>query len=133
MICGKFEKFNVGDYGYSFLKVMRLKCLKSEPTKRTINVELPEYMVEEKIRKDEFEKMIEEQLEETVGCMDEVIRGAGMTGNEIEKVLITGGSSKIPAFTKLLAEKFGREKLVLGNRFTYVGMGLAVRAGQLFG
>jgi hypothetical chaperone protein len=43
-------------------------------------------------------------------------------------VLRTGGSSRIPRFVKMLAEKFGLDKLQEMDVFTGVASGMAVAA-----
>jgi hypothetical chaperone protein len=43
----------------------------------------------------------------------------------------TGGSSAIPAFISLLAQKFGHERIVEQDLFTGVASGLALKARAL--
>ena len=56
---------------------------------------------------------------------------AGVTAAQIDSVVRTGGSSSIPIFIDMLAQRFGSEKIVTQSLFTGVATGLAVKAAQL--
>jgi hypothetical chaperone protein len=61
---------------------------------------------------------------------DTLLRAEVQAG-QIDHVIRTGGSSSIPYFVEMLAEWFGREKIVEEDLFTGVAAGLAVRANSL--
>ncbi|MCL4504683.1 MAG: Hsp70 family protein [Chloroflexi bacterium] len=61
----------------------------------------------------------------------QTLESAGLRVDQIDFVIRTGGSSSIPYFIDMLAEMFGREKVVESDLFTSVASGLAVRAAQL--
>lgn len=58
------------------------------------------------------------------------LAAAGMEPGQINAVVKTGGSSKIPLFNRLLAGIFGADKIKETNTFTSVVAGLAIRASQ---
>jgi hypothetical chaperone protein len=115
------------DYGYDlFARVDEAKVRLSEETESEIGFRCPDFGFKEKIKREEFEAMIETEVEETKKCLEECLEKAGVTAEEIDKVLITGGSSKIPIFANILKNQWGEEKLYWGDRFTSVGAGLSL-------
>ena len=46
----------------------------------------------------------------------------------IDSVFLTGGSSFVPAVRRIFIERFGAERIRMGDEFTSVARGLAVRA-----
>jgi hypothetical chaperone protein len=55
---------------------------------------------------------------------------AGLRATDVDVVLRTGGSSRIPLFQRLLAAKFGESRLREIDAFTSVAAGLAIAAAQ---
>ncbi len=82
--------------------------------------------IEEKFARDVFDKSMEEYLQKIKGAVDSSIHKSGLKIEQIDKVVMTGGSSYIPAFQELLVSIFGREKIDLFEPFTAVSKGLAV-------
>ncbi|HMO57255.1 MAG TPA: Hsp70 family protein, partial [Roseiflexaceae bacterium] len=63
-------------------------------------------------------------------CVDRAIAAAGLTPADIDVILRTGGSSRVPAFVRMLRNRFGAEKLQEMDVFTGVASGLAIAAAQ---
>ena len=63
-------------------------------------------------------------------CVDRALEAAGLAYADINVVLRTGGSSRIPAYVRMLADKFGSEKLQEMDVFTGVASGLAIAAAD---
>ena len=61
-------------------------------------------------------------------CIDRALAAASLTPADIDVVLRTGGSSRIPRFVRMLADKFGADKLQEMDVFTGVAAGLAIAA-----
>jgi hypothetical chaperone protein len=59
-----------------------------------------------------------------LSCIEDVLRAAGLGPGEINSVFITGGTSLLPPIKKLFANKFGDEKLKMGDPFDSVALGL---------
>lgn len=85
--------------------------------------------IEEELALKEFEGFIQkyiDQLDETInGLLEEV----GISGDEVDSVFLTGGSSLVRAIRGLMERKFGSEKIRDHNAFTSVAEGLALQAG----
>lgn len=81
----------------------------------------------------EFDKITADLVEETVGPMDIALKDAGLTVNDIDKILLVGGSSRIPAVQTLIRNKFGKEPSKGVNPDESVAVGAAIQAGVLKG
>jgi len=82
--------------------------------------------IKEVISRKNFEKSISQLVQETSDCLLETLKLANLKANQIDQVLLTGGSSKIPIFQELLKSTFGSEKLYLSDPFTSVASGLSL-------
>lgn len=84
------------------------------------------------VRRSAFESMIRPELDLVRAAIERGLDAAGVVSGEVDRVLMTGGSSYIPAFRGDLTEMFGAERLVARDAFTAVVHGLGVRAQQLW-
>lgn len=84
--------------------------------------------VEEAIPRWDFERLIGPDVRAVESCIDQALRTAGMQPHDIDVVLRTGGSSRVPRFVRMLTAKFGTERLQEMDSFTGVASGLAVAA-----
>jgi molecular chaperone DnaK (HSP70) len=57
----------------------------------------------------------------------ETIEKSGLSTEQIDAVVKTGGSSSIPLFTEMLERKFGQTKVKQSSQFSSVVSGLAIR------
>jgi hypothetical chaperone protein len=85
------------------------------------------------LRRSAFESMIRSELDLVRQAIDRALKEAGVAPDEVERVLLTGGSAYIPAFRADLDGLFGAERLEQRDAFTAVVHGLGVRAQQLWG
>ena len=123
----------INDLGFSlFAETDKAKIVLSQKEVTPFIFDGGELAIKELFTREEFERTIAKELIETEACLEEAIDKAGIKTDSIDKVLITGGSSKIPEFYQLLAKKFGEEKLVMADQFTSVGLGLGIRAEEIF-
>ena len=76
----------------------------------------------------EFEQWIARYLAEIAECVDRLITATGVAPQRIDSVFLTGGSSFVPAVRRLFVERFGADRIRMGNEFTSVARGLALRA-----
>jgi hypothetical chaperone protein len=80
-----------------------------------------------------FEELIADDLERVRWCLEDVIDAAGVTRDEVAFVTRTGGSSQIPAYSRLVSEVFPAVEVVERDPFTCVVAGLAEYAGEEWG
>ena len=81
----------------------------------------------------EFDRITEDLVQATVEPIDLAMKDAGVTINDIDKVLLVGGSSRIPAVQTLIKNTFGKEPSKGVNPDESVAVGAAIQAGVLKG
>jgi molecular chaperone DnaK len=85
------------------------------------------------IPRSDFEKLIDDIVEKTLIPCRQVMKDAGLSNNEINEVLLVGGSTRIPLVQKRVKEFFGKEPNKSVNPDEVVAIGAAVQAGILGG
>jgi hypothetical chaperone protein len=111
-------------------EVERAKVRLSDATRTTISMDVPGIQFSDTLERWDFERLIGPDVREVAACVDRAIAAAGLTPADIDVVLRTGGSSRIPRFVRMLTEKFGAEKLQEMDVFTGVASGLAIAAAN---
>ena len=56
--------------------------------------------------------MIQEIIEKLENVVDKCLEAAAMDSEEIDHVILMGGSTRIPAVRNLICDKFGEEKIL---------------------
>jgi hypothetical chaperone protein len=85
----------------------------------------------ETILRSQYERLIQEEVDLVDSAIDELMAKSGLEPHQIHAVLRTGGSSEIPVFIEVLAERFGAERIKEINPFATIVGGLAVKWHQL--
>ena len=80
-----------------------------------------------------FNELTAHLVEATAGPVKQAMSDAGLTGNDIHKVLMVGGSSRIPAVQEMVKKLTGKEGFKGINPDECVAMGAALQAGVLTG
>jgi len=81
-----------------------------------------------------FEAMIEDLLERTMKIVDNALAAAKLTPEDIDQVVLVGGSTRIPKVQELVAEKFTKGKINKEiNPDEVVALGAAIQAAILAG
>jgi len=123
----------VYDYGFEFFQTLDLSKISLSTNSQTnFLFNRPKLSISENITKSDFETSIAPDLETSQECINEALKLANLKPNQIDKVILTGGFSQVPAFIHQLSEIFSTDKLINSNHFTSVASGLAIRAEQLF-
>ena len=91
------------------------------------------YHLETTITREEFNKLTKKLVEKTRGPLLEAIDESGLDLDEIDKVILVGGSTRIPAVVDLVKEVTDKEPFKGVNPDEVVAMGAAVQAGVLSG
>lgn len=124
---GFIEYFVKHNLTYSFRRaVIRSKMELSNIDEAVVGFTIPGYEINEKIARNDLEKKMGEFGETVNSILKKVLRKSGLSNADIDKVVMTGGSSFIPYFQNLLAEKFFQEKIVIFEPFTSVAKGLVL-------
>ncbi|MGI6578319.1 MAG: molecular chaperone DnaK [Eubacteriales bacterium] len=80
-----------------------------------------------------FNELTADLVEKTLGPMRQAMEDSGLTTSEISKVLLVGGSTRIPAVQELVQKFTGKEPFKGINPDECVAMGAAIQAGVLGG
>lgn len=93
------------------LKAMVTILSKAEETKNCLSVaakhkiEIPNLKFAETLYREDFEKLISDLLKKTINHCKTVIAKSKLKNTDIEKVLLVGGSSRVPAVKDMLEEE----------------------------
>ena len=80
-----------------------------------------------------FNELTHDLVEATVGPVRQAVSDAGLTFDKIDKVLLVGGSTRIPAVQEEVARLTGKEPFKGINPDECVAVGAAIQAGVLAG
>ncbi|MGB8010374.1 MAG: Fe-S protein assembly chaperone HscA [Terriglobales bacterium] len=108
-------------------------ALSSQPTAK-LDVDLPggkKYQRE--ISLEIFEQMIQPIIDRTVGPCKQALKDAGLKPEQIDEVVLVGGSTRIPKVRRLVQDLFGRKPHTDLNPDEVVALGAAVQATILGG
>ena len=81
----------------------------------------------------EFDRITADLVEATMGPTKQVLRDSGLSANEIDKVLLVGGSTRIPAVQEAVKKFIGKEPFKGINPDECVAVGAAIQGGVLGG
>ena len=114
--------------------VIEAKIALSSQSSVNIDVELPcgkRYLRE--ITREQFEQLIQPIIDRTVGPCKQALKDAGLKPEQIDEVVLVGGSTRIPRVRALVKELFRREPHTDLNPDEVVALGAAVQANILGG
>jgi molecular chaperone DnaK len=94
----------------------------------TIPVALPALHTEVRLTRSEFEDMVRPTLADTVGALRRALRGAEVEPEQVDKVLLVGGSSRIPLVAQVVGVVLGRPIAIDAHPKHAVALGAAVVA-----
>ena len=113
-----------------FEAVERGKVKLSENTSTTIGMHVSKINFDAPVSRSDFERLIGPDARAVEMCIDRALDKANLVAEDIDVVLRTGGSSRIPLFEKMLRNKFGPLKIQDVDAFTSVASGLAIAAWE---
>ena len=80
-----------------------------------------------------FEELVDDLLESTLVPVRNALKDAGLKASDIDKVLLVGGSTRIPKVQKIVKNELGKEPSKGVNPDEVVAMGAAIQGGVLTG
>ena len=80
-----------------------------------------------------FEDLINDLLDSTLEPVRKALKDANLTKNDIDKILLVGGSTRIPKVVDLIKNELGKEPSKGVNPDEVVAMGAAIQGGVLTG
>ncbi len=85
------------------------------------------------LTKAKFDELTADLVAKTIVCIKNAMNDAGLSKGDIDKVLLVGGSSRIPAVQEAVKNEMGQEPTKGINPDECVALGAAVQAGVLAG
>ena len=145
-VAGEFKKENGIDLKQDRMAMQRLKEA-AEKAKidlsgvMTTNINLPFITADATgpkhldvtLTRAKFDELTADLVDKTVGPMNQCLSDAGLTASQIDKVILVGGSTRIPAVQAAVQRITGKEPFKGINPDECVAIGAAIQAGVLGG
>jgi len=114
--------------------VIDAKILLSSQTSVKLEIELPGgKLYQREIAREQFEQLIQPIIDRTIGPCKQALKDANLKPEQIDEVVLVGGSTRIPKVRALVKELFRREPHTDLNPDEVVALGAAVQATILGG
>lgn len=104
----------------------RTKEALSSDIEGVIPVLLPSLQTEVRLTREAFEELVRPRVAETIAALERAVRSAGLTFAEIDRILLVGGSSRIPVVGALVHEATGRPIAIDANPKHAIALGAAI-------
>jgi molecular chaperone DnaK len=85
------------------------------------------------IARDEFEPLIQPLLNETLEAIDRALKDADLTPDELDRIILVGGSTRIPLVQRLITNHLGQAPTDGIEPDLCVALGASLQAGVLSG
>ena len=85
------------------------------------------------ITRAKFDELTRDLVDRTIAPMQSALRDAGMTASEVDRVILVGGSTRIPAVQEAVRKVTGKEPYRNINPDECVAVGAAIQGGVLGG
>lgn len=89
--------------------------------------------IEREVSRTEFIDTIDDLLQRTISCIGQALSDANLTPADIDRVLLVGGSTRIPAVWDLVARRLEQDPHIEIDPDAAVALGAAVQAGIIAG
>jgi molecular chaperone DnaK len=89
--------------------------------------------LDQEVSRPEFEALILPLLERSLACFDQALADAQLQASDLDRILLVGGSTRIPLVWELLAQHTGLEPMTELNPDEAVALGAGVQAAIIDG
>ena len=142
----EFKKENGIDLSKDKMAMQRIKDAAEKAKKdlssmTTTNINLPfltqnadgPVHMDMTITRAKFENLCKDLFDSTLDAVRKALKDANLTKNDIDQVVLVGGSSRIPYIQNLIKNELGKEPNKSVNPDEVVAMGAAIQGGVLTG
>jgi molecular chaperone DnaK len=105
----------------------------SSEERTTLTIPFEDFTYHREITRAELERLIEPLVRKTLGPCRAALADAGLTGADIDEVVLVGGSTRVPLVRRRVQELFGKTPHSQLNPDEVVALGAAVQAHILAG
>lgn len=113
------------------------KAKKTLSTSTSVDIQLPfitaEVNYETTLSRAKFEELIDDLVTSTLEPVRKALKDAKLSASDIDKVILVGGSTRIPKVQELVKKELGKEPSKEVNPDEVVAMGAAIQGGVLTG
>ena len=85
------------------------------------------------LSRSKFEQLVDDLIQRTIAPMKVALEDAALTTDEIDEVILVGGSTRIPKLQEVVTEFFGKDPHKGVNPDEVVAVGAAIQGGVLAG
>jgi molecular chaperone DnaK len=85
------------------------------------------------VSREDYQELIRPLLDRTMDCVQRALDDANLTGSQIDKVVLVGGSTRTPLVSELLEERLGQPAHQEVNPDLCVAMGAAIQGAIIAG
>jgi molecular chaperone DnaK len=89
--------------------------------------------IQREVTRNEFVELIDDMLQRTIACIDQAMQDAKIEPQQIDRVLLVGGSTRIPAVWDLVARRMHQDPHIEIDPDAAVALGAAVQAAIIAG
>jgi hypothetical chaperone protein len=114
-------------------EVEEAKIALSERESHAFRFAAREAVIEAELRVEHLAEAIADSIEQIAATIAETLRRAGTTAGDVDGLILTGGSTQVPAILTRLAALFPQADVIRTDVLGSVGLGLAIESGRRFG
>ncbi len=115
------------ELGYQLYQtVSGVKAALSRADEAPLSFRVKGLTIERTVTRAAFEGWIAEDVAAIGATIDRALAEAGVSGEAVDHVFLTGGTSFVPAVRRLFTDRFGAGKVAAGGEFVSVAEGLAL-------
>ena len=115
----------------NFAEATKIKL--SNEASATIEIDLGDEVYQRTLTRDELDAMAKPWIDRTLEACKQALRGADLTANDIDRVVLVGGSTRMPAVVEAVGAFFESEPYTALDPDQVVALGASVQAARLAG